>query len=456
VADALQEGIRLQQTGHLKEAEGIYKKILKDNPKDFDAIHLLGTLAYQVGKYELAINLIKQAIHLNPHNANFYNNCGPSLRCQGRYTEAIACYKKTLELSPKHPEAYYNLGKTYAEAGEPEKAIEAYDRQLGMYPEHLSARWNRCLANLLLGNFVEGWRDYEIRWEATPASLSKRKFSIPQWKGESLAGKKLFIYAEQGLGDTIQFIRYASLAAERGAYVYVQCQKELVRLIELVPGIQKVITENQEMPVSDFQIPMMSLPFAFKTQIETIPQKFPYISVDTEEAMHWQTRLQNSPSHDQSSTKMNVGIVWAGGPKHPNDAQRSLHIKQLAPLAEIEGVRWISLQKGEPSGQILDAPFPILDWTSELHDFKNTAALISELDAVIAVDTSVAHLAGALNKPVWLLLTYVPDFRWLMRRNDSPWYPNTRLFRQKSHRDWNSAIQDLASYLLRNANTSRK
>jgi hypothetical protein len=214
-----------------------------------------------------------------------------------------------------------------------------------------------------------------------------------------------------------------------------------------MPGIQKVITENQEMPVSDFQIPMMSLPFAFKTQIETIPKKFPYIPVDTEEAMLWKTRLQKCQSPDQASTKMNVGIVWAGGPKHPNDAQRSLQIKQLAPLAEIEGVRWISLQKGEPSAQIIDAPFPILDWTSDLRDFKDTAALISELDAVVAVDTSVAHLAGALNKPAWLLLTYVPDFRWLMHRDDSPWYPNTKLFRQKSHRDWDSAIQDLASYI---------
>jgi len=437
----IEKGLKLQQEGRLRDAEVSYRAALKVNPNNANALHLIGTLAFQVGKYEIAVQLIQKALKISPTSAHFYNNCGPALRALGRFEEAIDCYRKAMELQPSLPQVWYNLGKCYGEAGQPLNALDAYNRQLELDGGHPSARWNRSLVNLALGNFQDGWRDYELRWQATPAAVGRRKFTIPAWTGEPLNGKTLFIYAEQGLGDTIQFIRYAPLVVERGACVIVECQPELVRLIQSMPSIEKVIPQGSPTPSCDYQIAMMSLPLAFQTRLETIPSNTPYLFAEQNESLKWQQRVACQ------SGRRKFGLVWAGGQQHPRDSRRSLKLQQLAPLAQFEQIDWISLQKGEAASQVAESSFSLKDWTCELDDMSSTASLIMALDGVVAVDTAVAHLAGALGKPVWLLLPYVSDFRWLLGREDTPWYPHMKLVRQPASGDWDGTINKLCALL---------
>jgi hypothetical protein len=434
------QGVEWQRKGKLRQAEEIYRSVLRQNPDHPDALHLLGTIAYRAGKHYDAVALIRKAISLNPKNPNYFNNCGPPLRMLGRFEEAIDCYRECLRLDPRHPEAWYNLGKTFSDAARPADAITAYTRQLELHPSHLSAPWNRSLANLLLGNFQEGWRQYESRWEATP--FKRRQFPHPAWHGEDLAGKTLLIHAEQGLGDTIQMLRYASIAADRGACVVVECQPELTSLATSALGVSAVLALGEPLPTFDFEIPTMSLPLAFGTTLETIPNRIPYLRAEPARISKWQSRLAELPKTRK------LGLVWAGGEKNPNNAKRSLSLSDFAPLSKIPDTSWISLQKGPAAAQSGSAAFPIQDWTNELHDFADTAALVECLDGVVTVDTAVAHLAGALGKPVWILIPMAPDFRWLMDRADSPWYPTARLIRQNTHGSWSEAIENLAAELL--------
>jgi hypothetical protein len=358
----------------------------------------------------------------------------------GSYEEAVACYRECLRLDPRHPEAWYNLGRTFSDAGQPLQAVEAYTRQLELHPRHLSALWNRSLANLLLGKFHDGWREYEMRWEAAPPK--RRQFPQPAWRGEDLVGKTLLIHAEQGLGDTIQMLRYAALAAERGARVLVECQRELTRLVASVSGPSVVLARGDALPKFDFEISTMSLPLAFGTTLETIPNKVPYLRAEAGRISWWKARLEKLPPTRK------FGLVWAGGEENPNNAKRSIPLANFNPLAKIPGIEWISLQKGPAASQLAGAPFPIHDWTGEIHDFADTAALVDCLDGIVTVDTAVAHLAGALGKPLWIMIPKSPDFRWLMDRRDSPWYPTARLIRQCSHGIWSGALERLAAEFL--------
>ena len=437
----IEEGLALQQQGQLRKAEEIYRQILQIDPENSDALHLLGTIAFQAGKPADAVSLIQRAIALNPKNPHFYNNCGPALRMLGRFDEAVASYHKCLQLDSASPQAWYNLGKTLADAARPTEALAAYSRQLDLDPGHSSARWNRSLTNLLLGNFSDGWKEYEVRWEATP--FKRRQLPRPPWQGESLSGKTLLIHAEQGLGDTIQMLRYGAMAEKRGARVILECQPELVNLARTAPGITSVLPRGVPLPDFDFEIPTMSLPLAFETNLDSIPAPIPYLHAAPEKIAFWKSRFGKLPP------KRKFGIVWAGGEKNPANAQRSMSPTDFADLAKISDIEWISLQKGAASEQWKSAPFPIHNWTNEIHDFTDTAALISLLDGVISVDTAVAHLAGALGKPVWILITHVPDFRWLMDRADSPWYPSAQLLRQRSRGCWKAAIKSLAGELSR-------
>ena len=434
------QGVEWQRKGKLRQAEEAYRSVLRENPHHPDALHLLGTIAFQAGKNADAVALIRKAIAINPANPNYFNNCGPPLRMLGRFEEAADCYRKCLQLDPRHPEAWYNLGKTFSDAARPADAITAYTRQLELHPSHLSAQWNRSLANLLLGNFQEGWREYESRWEATP--FKRRQFPHPTWRGEDLAGKTLLIHAEQGLGDTIQMLRYASIAADRGARVVVECQPELTRLAASAHGLSAVLARGEPFPPFDFEIPTMSLPLAFGTTLETIRNQIPYLCAKPARISKWQSRLAELPKTRK------LGLVWAGGEKNPNNTKRSMTFSDFAALSKIPGIEWISLQKGPVAAQAASAAFPIHDWTNELHDFADTAALVECLDGVVTVDTAVAHLAGALGKPVWILIPIAPDFRWLMDRTDSPWYPTARLIRQHTHGSWSGAVENLVAKLL--------
>ena len=334
----LSQGVEWQRKGKLRQAEEIYRSILRQKPDHSDALHLLGTIAFRAGKHPDAIALIRRAIAINPANPNYFNNCGPPLRMLGRFEEAVDCYRECLRLDPRHPEAWYNLGKTFSDAGRPREAVTAYTRQLELHPNHLSAHWNCSLANLLLGNFKEGWRQYESRWEATP--FKRRQFPHPAWRGEDLAAKTLLIHAEQGLGDTLQMLRYSPLAADRGARVIVECQPELIRIAASAPGVTQVLARGEDLPAFDFEIPTMSLPLAFGTTLETIPNQIPYLHAEAERISKWRAHLEKLPPARK------LGLVWAGGEKNPNNAKRSMAFSDFAALAKIPGIEWISLQKG--------------------------------------------------------------------------------------------------------------
>ena len=302
-------------------------------------------------------------------------------------------------------------------------------------PDNAVFHWNLSLALLLSGNFEEGWKEYE--WRQKVKDFPNRIVSQPLWDGSDIAGQTILLQAEQGYGDTIQFIRYASMVAQRGANVIVSCQNELTSLLKKVDGIHHVAGYHEPIPEFDVYCPLLSLPLIFHTTVESIPAHVPYIKPEPSLFQHWRAKIQNHVS------RLKIGLVWAGR------EQRSCPLELFTPLAEIHYSTFYSLQKGEAAEQAKNPPegMKLIDYTEDIHDFSDTAAFIENLDLVISVDTAVAHLAGALGKPVWTLLPFVPDWRWLLNRDDSPWYPTMRLFRQPSPGDWESVIARIAQDL---------
>jgi hypothetical protein len=298
---------------------------------------------------------------------------------------------------------------------------------------------------LLHGDFEHGWPEYEWRWKTRDFSSGRRPFTQPQWDGGSLNGRTILLHAEQGLGDTLQFIRYAPLVAEAAGNIVVECPAPLKRLLRHSLRQVPVLSKGEPLPPFDIHCPMLSLPLACRTTLANIPRQVPYLNADSELAAHWQGKLVSQRE------LLKVGLAWAGNKAHKNDRHRSIELSTLAPLGEVPHVSFISLQKGEPAKQATRAPagITLFDWSNELGDFADTATLIANLDLIISVDTAVAHLAGAMGKPVWTLLPFVPDWRWLLEREDSPWYPTMRLFRQSAPGDWSGVITRVVGALLR-------
>jgi hypothetical protein len=320
-------------------------------------------------------------------------------------------------------------------------AAEAYRQAIEWRADFVSAKFNLALTQLLQGSFVEGFTGFEARWDLPDLAKTRQHFSQPQWDGSDLNGRTILLHAEQGIGDTIQFIRYAPLVAQRGGRVVFQCPEAMTRLFEGFPGIDRFVVRGRELPEFDLHCPLLSLPLAMKTTLETIPASVPYLSADAESVSRWRKRLPRD--------SVNVGLAWAGRAEHSNDRLRSMALTDFAPLVDAPGVNFFSLQKGDAAEQLRSTPdgLAITDWTEQLQDLSDTAALIDALDLVITVDTSVAHLAGALGKPVWVLLPFAPDWRWMLDRSDSPWYPTMRLFRQPQARDWRSPVEQVAQAL---------
>jgi len=318
--------------------------------------------------------------------------------------------------------------------------MAAYDKALYFQPDHPDGHWNKALLQLLTADFANAWREYEWRWLKFPDQ--RRYFRAPLWDGADIAGKTILLHAEQGFGDAIQFIRYAPLVAQRGIVVYVECQPELATLFRNLPGVSRTISRGDTLPAFDYHCPLMSLPFAFSTTLSNIPAATPYLSADPSLSQIWKRRLEAQKG------KLKIGLAWAGAAIHRKDRERSLPAAALAPLSDLNHAL-ISLQKGPATSGIPDALPALIDFTPELNDFADTAALIANLDLVICADTAVAHLAAAMGKPTWLLLAYSPDWRWLLDREDSPWYPAIKLFRQQSRADWagvmDRVIQSLAT-----------
>jgi hypothetical protein len=324
------------------------------------------------------------------------------------------------------------------------EAAGHYRRALEVDGEYADAHWNLSLALLTMGNMPEGWREYEWRWKMR-GLFQPRSFARPLWDGKAAQGRTILLHAEQGMGDTLQFIRYAPLVAERGLTVIVECQQEVAELVRGVRGIHQVVARGQQLPAFDVHCPLLTLPLLFGTTVESIPAQAPYLAADRLLQEQWRERLA------ASAPGLKAGLVWAGKPTHRKDSRRSCALSAFAPLARVEGISWHSLQKGEAAQQAAHPPegMQLTDWTDEMKDFSVTAALVANLDLCISVDTSVAHLAGALGKPVWTLLPYEPDWRWMLGREDSPWYPTMRLFRQELPGQWGPVMARLAGELQR-------
>ncbi|HMK49340.1 MAG TPA: glycosyltransferase family 9 protein, partial [Thermodesulfovibrionales bacterium] len=303
--------------------------------------------------------------------------------------------------------------------------------------------WSIALLQLRSGDFENGWKGYEWRWQLKDELATARFFSQPRWDGSDISGKTVLLHSEQGFGDTIQFARYAPLVADLGATVIIECQRELVSLLRSVKGVHTVIARDDEAPPFDIHCPLLSLPSVFGTKLETIPGKVPYISADQAAIQLWRDKIISAPAAPR------IGLAWSGNPKKPTDRFRSCPLDAFIPLSGVGDITFFSLQKGAAARQAgtLSEDLKILDYTDKINDFSDTAALVQNLDLVITVDTAVAHLAGALGKPVWILLPFVSDWRWMRDREDSPWYPTMRLFRQRSSGDWESVMSRVSECL---------
>jgi tetratricopeptide (TPR) repeat protein len=438
-------GNTFKEKGRFDDAVRYYQKVLQICPDSPDAYSNLGITLLKARQPDKAVVFCQKAVQLAPHDVNMYYNLGIALQENGQLDEAVTCYQKASQLAPSDAEIYNNLAFALQENRRPYEAIPYYRKSLSLQPDYATAHWNFSLALLLTGNFREGWREYEWRWETKYLSSSKRNFEQPLWTGSDIKGLTILLHAEQGLGDTFQFIRYAPFVAGRGAKVIFECYGHMASLMRSVEGIHQVIVYGEELPAFDVHCPLLSLPLAFDTILETIPAKIPYISADISLTGKWKDRLK----HDDA--KLKIGIVWAGNPGFKQNRYRNIPLHFFIPVAELPGVTLYSLQKGEEAAMAKDPPWDIklVDYTGDINDFSDTASFMENLDLVISVDTAVAHLAGAMGKPVWTLLPFSPEWRWLLDREDSPWYPTMRLFRQSSRGDWKSVIDRVIQELRR-------
>jgi tetratricopeptide (TPR) repeat protein len=433
----------------LNEAIASFRQALVLRPHFLQArSNLASTLAAR-GCTDEAISELRQVIGQNPDYAHAHNNLGSALVKAGRDGEAIDCYRRAIALAPAYAQAHYNLANSLKNLARFDEAVLAYEQAIAINGQFADAHWNLGLLLLLCGSLARGLIEFEWRHKASFGRTHARKFSQPAWDDSALDGQRILVYAEQGFGDVIHMIRYVPLLAEQGATVIIECQSALWRLLagQRFPGVQQVIAQGDAVGEFDAHCAVMSLPLRMGTSnLAGVPGAVPYLSADSEIAGRWKARIG-------SDRRMHVGLAWAGSSNLADDRNRSMTAATLTPLGEIPGVRFVSLQKNDRTAYVTELPqsFSLTDWTAELTDFAETAGLIANLDLVICVDTAVAHLAGAMGKPVWVLLPRVPDWRWMLDRDDSPWYPTMRLFRQEAKGDWNGPIERVVTELRRHA-----
>jgi len=513
VSRLLRRGSRALEEGDLAAAERLYNAVLQRAPEDFDALHGLALVHYRRGRFDTALVLIQRALRVDrgradgfaslglvfhglrrfadalasfdaglclaPDNAELLSRRGVALLELRRPREALESFERALSSEPDHLDALGNYGNALIKLNRPHEALAAFDRALVVAPgnaqlltnravvlrrldrpqeavmsasraliarpDFAQARFVESVARLTLGDFAAGWRGYEARWSVGLLASQRRNFTASLWLGQqSLEGKTILLHAEQGFGDTIQFVRYAPLLAARGAkQIIVEVQRELVRLLSGMPGITAVIAHGETLPPFDLHCPLLSLPLALATDAATIPANVPYIAPCGDDVAPWRERLPRR--------RPLIGVAWSGDRSHDNDLNRSLRLEALLPLLDLPGASFVSLQHAvrEDDAAVLRANPNLLAGRKAFRDFADTAAAIAALDAVISVDTAVAHLAGAMGKPLRLLLPFAADFRWLRERQDSPWYPTARLYRQPKFGDWESAVALLRQDLLR-------
>jgi tetratricopeptide (TPR) repeat protein len=436
-------GNALQMMGGAREATGCYERTLALDPKTVAARHNLGNAWMARRDYAQAEACFRETLAMDAERAEHYNSLGNALFQQRRNDEAEACYRMALEVDRDYAAVHTNLANVLMRQSSRAEMIRHYERALELDPKSAGGHYNLALAYLRQGRYAEGWPAHEWRWDFRELRLRRRNFAAPQWRGEKLNGETILLHAEQGLGDTLQFVRYAPLVAERGGRVVLEVQPRLVRLLQGLPGVSRVVGRGE--PLGDFawHCPLMSLPLAFGTTVDTIPRRVPYVRVDEEEVRAARQRW--------TGTGLRVGIAWAGNPQYRSDEQRSMPLLALLPLAGVPGITWFSLQMGTACGQMrtVGERFPLIDASSTSRDLAETAALVATLDLVITVDTAMAHLAGAMGVPLWVVLPHLADWRWMEERADCPWYPAARLFRQPAPGDWASAVERMRGELER-------
>jgi tetratricopeptide (TPR) repeat protein len=433
-------GNALKRLGRLDQALAAYQRALAHKPDYVDALYNHGTALLDLGRTAEALADFGRVLALKPGHAETLANRGSALLKLSRPEDALASFEAALARQPDRPEVISNCGCALLRLARYEDALACFQRALTIDANHADAHFNEGVARLMLGDFRAGWRKYQWRWETKDFAKHRRDFAAPLWLGdEPIVGKTILLHAEQGFGDAIQFVRYAPLVARRGAKVVLELHPGLEPLLANLDAVAQVVTRGEALPPHDLQCPLMSLPLALRTERDTIPWEGPYIAASPQQVELWRQRLPPAPR---------IGLAWSGRPTHDNDLNRSLALETLAPLLELPGLHWVSLQRHLHR----EAASTLGNWPSLVHfgeelDFANTAAVVSLVDLVISVDTAVAHLAGAMGKPVWIMLSQPADFRWMEQRSDTPWYPTARLFRQPRLGDWASVIARVADEL---------
>lgn len=438
-----QRALTLHHEGKLKEAESVYKTLLDFFPNQVEVLTPFATLLMQIGRHQEGVKQLKKSLTLNPRQSGALYNLGVELQKQGQLEEALNAYEQALQLEPQNTNAWLNLGNTLKDLQQHQAAIQSFNQAININPNLPSVYWNKALTEISMGNYEQGWKLYEWGWVAGERG-TPRQFNQPTWLGEeNIAGKTLLIYPEQGLGDFIQFCRYIPMVEALGAKVILEVPKPLVSLVKTLKGNCTVVEEGQALPSFDMVCPVMSLPLAFKTTLQTVPADAPYLFADTVKQSEWQQKLGKK-------NKPRIGIVWSGSLTNKIDlnpaSRRYIPLGDLASLFDLP-VEFHVLQKEfRTEDQALLPNFKQLH-LHELTDFASTAALIEEMDLVISVCTSVAHLSGALGKETWVMLPHTADYRWLLEREDSPWYPTVKLFRQYKIGGWAEQL-DKITYLI--------
>lgn len=440
----IQGAIKLHQEGRLAEAEVIYREILQLDPNNPSALNLLGLLANQAGFPDTAITLIQHAILIKPDYAEAHNNLGLIFDGLSKLEDAISHYGLAIQYNSNISDVYNNIAITLKKIGKFDEAIENFKKALSINPDFADAKWGLSILLLYLGNFEDGWKFYESRKSPliTERNILPSIFpQFPEWQGESLMGKSIVIWPEQGLGDEIQFCRYAPILKRHGAArITLVCKTPLKNLMQTLEGVDAVLTIEEASFITqhDYWISLLSIPLHCHTTQRTIPGTVPYLHAK-------QGRVADIASNLHNITAIKVGICWKGGAGYKNDADRSPGIAPFQSLFKLSGVRFFTLIPGTRSELINAAGAVAADIGHEIDEltppFEETAALIMNLDLVITCDTSIGHLAGALGKPVWTVLPFVADWRWMTDREDSDWYPNTRLYRQTRRGDWNEVFE---------------
>ncbi len=437
-------GALVLRLGDANEAVSACAYALMLQPDFVPAHDNRGAALFRLGRWDESAAHFREVVRLQPKSAAALNNLGQALTEQGQLDEAVACLQRALDLAPRRVEIPHNLGVALMRLNRLNDADTCFARAIQLQPEHAEAHFYRGIVALTQGAYERGWHEYAWRWKCK--EFQPRSFPQPRWDGSALSGRTILLYAEQGLGDTLQFIRYARLLKDRGATVLFECPGPLLRLLGNNRDIDRLVATGDVHPEFDVHAALLDLPGILGTSLKNIPATTPYLTADPSLVAAWTQELANLPGRK-------VGIIWRGKPRRHYDPLRSVALRQFEPLARVPGVHLVSMQKGAGAGEVaaLADVFPVLDIDARLDEqhgpFMDTAAIMKCVDLVISVDTAAAHVAGALSVPVWILLPYAADWRWLRDRDDSPWYPSARLFRQTRPGDWSELFERVCGAL---------